>query len=344
MSPVEGSKPDQNLVTSFVAMAGGLEARSTSDQSGSETNPVGTTPSRVTNTPTTSTAGPEGNTTTVRATVESTPVNEFSDLARILSCAFPTEFPFGVDCEDLVSSGSILKRVLKRLTRVYDGRVAHNYVLLMYVANVIYRHQSLGSTNARVDSESAAEVVDIVNHPDWKARAEIIANNPTGPEAQALVKQIAPLVKLAGKKVPWSPLERLSASYHIYAMYHVFGAPAFFVTFSPKILTNQLMLRFGEMQSPEGDTIDLTLPKHLQHRVKLLTSNTIAQARAYELMLNAVLSVLFGIQPESRSHKTHEPKAGLFGMPTSYYGVTECQARNALHAHFVIWYVPCTQR
>ena len=337
MSPVEGSKPDENLVTSFVAMAGGLEARSTSDQSGSETNAVETTSSRVTNTPTTSTAGPEGNTTTVRSTVESTPVNEFSDLARILSCAFPTEFPFGVDCEDLGSTGSILKRVLKRLTRVYDGRVAHNYVLLMYVANIQYRHESLASTNARVDTESAAEVVDIVNHPGWKARAEIVANNPTGPEAQALVKQIAPLVKLAGKKVPWSPLERLSASYHIYAMYHVFGAPAFFVTFSPKILTNQLMLRFGEMQSPEGGTIDLTLPKHLQHRVKLLTSNTIAQARAYELMLNAVLSVLFGIQPESRSHKTHMPKAGLFGTPTSYYGVTECQARNALHAHFVIW-------
>ena len=176
MSPVEGSKPDENLVTSFVAMAGGLEARSTSDQSGSETNAVETTSSRVTNTPTTSTAGPEGNTTTVRSTVESTPVNEFSDLARILSCAFPTEFPFGVDCEDLGSTGSILKRVLKRLTRVYDGRVAHNYVLLMYVANIQYRHESLASTNARVDTESAAEVVDIVNHTylGWDQRGSVI--------------------------------------------------------------------------------------------------------------------------------------------------------------------------
>ena len=338
MSPVEGSKPDENLVTSFVAMAGGLEERLASDQSGSETNTVRTTSRQVTNTSTTtSSAGPEGNTTTVRATVERTPINEFSDLARILSNAFPMEFPFGVDREDLGSSSSILKRVLKRLTRVYDGRVAHNYVLLMYLANVQYRHASLASTTARVDADSAGEVVDIVNHPDWKARAEAVAKNPTGPEAQALVKQIAPLVKLAGKKVPWSPLERLSASYHIYAMYHVFGAPAFFVTFSPKILTNQLMLRFGEMQRSEDDTIDLDLPEHLQHRVKLLTSNTIAQARAYELMLDAVLSVLFGIQPESRSHKTHMPKPGLFGTPTAYYGVTECQARNALHAHFVVW-------
>ena len=246
------------------------------------------------------------------------------------------EFPFGVTSEELGSTGTVLKRILRRLTRVYDGRVAHNYVLLMYVANLVYRHASLAATSARVNMESSAAVVEIVNHPEWRERSEIVSNNPTGPEAKALIKQIAPLIRLAGKRVPWSPMERLSASYHIYALYHVFGAPAFFVTFSPKVLTNQLMLTFGEMQSPDKG-VDLTLPKNLQHRVQLLTSNTIAQARAYELMLDAVLTVLFGIKPESKSHKTHMPRPGLFGIPTAYYGVTECQARNALHAHFVIW-------
>ena len=149
MSPVEGSKPDENLVTSFVAMAGGLP-----DQSADETNTTGNRVS-TTGTESTSTVGPEGNTTTVRATVESTPINEFSNLARILSCAFPMEFPFGVDPEDLGCTGTILKRVLKRLTRVYDGRVTHNYVLLMYVANLVYRHASLAATSARVDMDSS---------------------------------------------------------------------------------------------------------------------------------------------------------------------------------------------
>ena len=354
MSPTEVSNPDTNLVTSFVAMAEGVSARSGQqlrDRVNSTTvtgstvrvstevttagSEVGTTQTRE-NTITPSTTPVEANTTTVRATVESTPINEFSDLARILSNAFPMEFPFGVTPEELGSTGSMLKRVLRRLTRVYDGRVAHNYMLLMYVANLVYRHASLAATSARVDQESSAEVVNIVNHPEWRERAEIVANNPNGPEAKKLIKQISPLVRLAGKKVPWSPMERLSASYHIYSLYHIFGAPAFFITFSPKTLTNQIMLRFGVMQSPDV-TVDLKLSKHLQHRVKLLTSNTIAQARAYELILDSVLSVLFGIQPDSRSHKTHMPKAGLFGIPTAYYGVTEVQSRNALHAHFVIW-------
>ena len=156
MSPTEVSNPDTNLVTSFVAMAEGVSARSGQqlrDRVNSTTvtgstvrvstevttagREVGTTQTRE-NTITPSTTPVEANTTTVRATVESTPINEFSDLARILSNAFPMEFPFGVTPEELGSTGSMLKRVLRRLTRVYDGRVAHNYMLLMYVTNLVH--------------------------------------------------------------------------------------------------------------------------------------------------------------------------------------------------------------
>ena len=335
MSTEQMSDPDRNLATSFVALAEGVQPQTNvgnpseradlTDRTGRESSAVNSSPD-----------GDDTDTDTVRATVESTPINEFTHLANILSYAFPIEFPFGVTAKELGSTGTVLKRVLRRLTRVYDGRVAHNYILLMYVANLVYRHAALAATSARVDMESSGAVVDIVNHPNWQERANIVSNNPTGPEAKQLIKEIAPLVRLAGKKVPWSPIERLSASYHIYSLYHVFGAPSFFVTFSPKVLTNQLMLKFGEMQHPDK-TIDFTLPEHLQHRVQLLATNTIAQARAYELMLDAVLTILFGIKSEFKSRRTHMPKPGLFGVPTAYYGVTEVQARNALHAHFVVW-------
>ena len=261
MSTAQMSDPDRNLVTSFVALAEGDKPRSnvgSPSESVDSTGHTGREPS-VGITPDDS---DDVDIETVRATVESTPINEFTHLAKILSYAFPIEFPFGVTPKELGSTGTVLKRVLRRLTRVYDGRVAHNYILLMYVANLVYRHAALAATSARVDMESSGAVVDIVNHPDWQERANIVSNNPTGPEAKQLIKQIAPLVRLAGKKVPWSPIERLSASYHIYSLYHVFGAPSFFVTFSPKVLTNQLMLKFGEMQNPDK-TIDFTLPEHL---------------------------------------------------------------------------------
>ena len=142
------------------------------------------------------------------------------------------------------------------------------------MANLVYRHAGLASTSARVDNDCSDEVIRIINDPDWKERSQTVMSNPTGPEAKKLIKEISPLVRLAGKRVPWSPMERLTASHHIYALYHTFGAPAYFITFAPKTLTNQLMLTFGEMQNPEENHVSLTLPQHLQRRVQLLTSNT----------------------------------------------------------------------
>ena len=206
MSTDQTSDPDRNLATAFVALAEGVKPRTDVGIPSERVDSTGHT-GREPGVDITPDDSDDVDTDTVRATVESTPINEFTHLAKILSYAFPIEFPFGVTPKELGSTGTVLKRVLRRLTRVYDGRVAHNYILLMYVANLVYRHAALAATSARVDMESSGAVVDIVNHPDWQERATIVSNNPTGPEAKQLIKQIAPLVRLAGKKVPWSPIE-----------------------------------------------------------------------------------------------------------------------------------------
>ena len=278
-------------------------------------------------------------TKTVKSILENDPINEFTHMPQILSGAFPHEFPFGVSQDDLGGPASLKKRVLRRLTRVYDGRVSHNYHLLVYLGNMILRHKSVGATSARVEVDCSQPLVNYLNQPDFDATSKAIAKNPDGDEARALVKKVAPWVRLAGRKVPFSPMERLSSAYHLYAMYHHLGLSSFFITLAPKTLTNQLMLRFGTFQddTQKESYEELDLPEHLQSRVKLLTSNTIAQARAYEVIVTAVCSVLFGIKPDSDCRKTHKPQPGLFGTATAYYGVTECQSRNALHAHFVVW-------
>lgn len=81
--------------------------------------------------------------------------------------------------------------------------------------------------------------------------------------------------------------------------------------------------------------IDLELVVKL--RVKLLTSNTVAQARAYALLVEAVCTVLIGLRPIHTARKQHKPVRGLFGLASAFYGVTEVQSRNALHAHMVLW-------
>ena len=136
----------------------------------------------------------------------------------------------------------------------------------MYLCNAFSRHRSQSNVTARVRKDSAAQLVELTNAEQFQHDSVIAEKDPESEEAKELVKQISPLVQLAGGKVPWSPLERLSATHHMYALYHTFGPPAFFVTFAPKTLTNELVLTFGLMQRDPNDTIDLQLPENMQHR------------------------------------------------------------------------------
>ena len=92
MSTEKMSDPDRNLTTSFVALAEGVQPppdvgnpsvrADLTDRTGRESSAVNSSPD-----------SDDGDTDTVRATVESTPINEFIHLAKFLSYAFPIEFP-----------------------------------------------------------------------------------------------------------------------------------------------------------------------------------------------------------------------------------------------------------
>ena len=317
---------DRNLAIAFVALAAGEKGPNAVSDADVDTNDEAHLA--------------DSDTKTVKTIVENDPINEFTHMPQILSGAFPHEFPFGVSLTDLGGPASLKKRVLRRMTRLYDGRVSHNYHLLVYLGDMILRHKSIAATSAKVELDCAQPLVNMINRPEWEKQASEIVKNPDGEVARDVVKKMSQWVRLAGRKVPWSPMERLSAGYQLYALFHHLGSASHFITLAPKTLTNQLMLRFGTFQDRTRDCdeyADLDLPEHLQNRVKLLTSNTIAQARAYEVILTAVCTVLFGIKPESDCKKTHKPVPGLFGTVTAYFGVTECQSRNALHAHFELW-------
>ena len=98
-----------------------------------------------------------------------------------------------------------------------------------------------------------------------------------------------------------------------------------------------LVTRFAQMQSGKLEQVDLKLPENLQKRVALLTSNTVAQARAYALIVRLVAEVLFGIPATHTVRKSHKPVRGLFGVANAFYCVHEVQSRNALHGHMILW-------
>lgn len=92
-----------------------------------------------------------------------TPMNEFTDFPVMLSGAFPTEFPLGVTADDLGGNGPLKNGVLQRLLKFYDGRVAKNHVLHLWLTNMKMRHRALASTSAYAKKESQERLIHEVN-------------------------------------------------------------------------------------------------------------------------------------------------------------------------------------
>ena len=184
---------DKNLALAFVAMAAG--ERCPLSVKDTDTTDVSVESS------TSNAADEDSLTKRVNNVIGNDPINEFTHMPQILSGAFPHEFPFGVCAADLGGPASLKKRVMRRLTRLYDGRVSHNYHLLIYLGNMLLRHSSCAATSARVELEYSDRVLAVANDPGWDDRASNIIANPDGEEAKKLGKEIAPWVRLAGCKV-----------------------------------------------------------------------------------------------------------------------------------------------
>ena len=173
----------------------------------------------------------------------SEPINEFTGFCGMLSKGFPWEFPLGVTEVDLNGAGPLKNGVLQRLLKFYDGRIGKNQVLHLWLTNIKMRHRALGSMSAYAKKRSQEELVREMNSQQFDVDCAIASKDSSSPEAKELVRRLGPLIKLAGSHVPWGPLERLSAVHHLYALYHTFGPPSFFITFAPKTLNNDIVLR-----------------------------------------------------------------------------------------------------
>ena len=86
-------------------------------------------------------------TRTTMIEVEAKPICEFTEFSKMLSGGFPAEFPLGVEPEDLGGPGPMKKAQLHRMLKFYDGRVAKNPVLLLWLTNMRMRHKAIGATS-----------------------------------------------------------------------------------------------------------------------------------------------------------------------------------------------------
>ena len=123
--------------------------------------------------------------------------------------------------------------------------------------------------------------------------------------------------------VPGSITQKKYMRNEIWSLISYFGAPSWFITFSPADNMHPISLYFADTQetfSPELRTED--------ERYKLISENPVAGARFFHFMVEMFIKHVLGVE---------QKHPGLYGQTSAYYGTVEQQGRLTLHLHLLLW-------
>jgi Helitron helicase-like domain at N-terminus/PIF1-like helicase len=101
------------------------------------------------------------------------------------------------------------------------------------------------------------------------------------------------------------------------------GAPSWYITFAPADIKHPLCIYFASRNGEVRERIGLP-----ELNVKLVTSNPVASARFFDVMVKSFLKHVVREDGE---------QDGLFGRTSGYYGSVEQQGRLTLHLHLLLW-------
>jgi hypothetical protein len=111
-----------------------------------------------------------------------------------------------------------------------------------------------------------------------------------------------------------------------------YGTPKFFVTINPDDARHPLV--FGLYTENEGrvsfeEPNEADFASYLQQRFKMISEDPVLQAEFFDIIMRAVLDVVFGFGAEDN--------VGILGEVAAHYFVLEAQGKGTLHAHGMVW-------
>jgi Helitron helicase-like domain at N-terminus len=123
--------------------------------------------------------------------------------------------------------------------------------------------------------------------------------------------------------VPGSITQKKYMRNEIWSLISYFGAPSWFITFSPADNMHPISLYFADTQerfSPE------LRPENEHYR--LIAENPVAGARFFHFIVEMFVKHVLGV---NQNHP------GLYGKTAAYYAAVEQQGRLTLHLHMLLW-------
>ena len=159
------------------------------------------------------------------------PVNEIEDTERLISCCFPHLFLLG---------GATFKQITLQdaqyLMRFHDSRFSQCPQFLYYLHNRLQRHAAniqVKKMCVQGTDEQRAKFLWKINSAPFKEKLVRAMNNPQGPEAPAILREVQPHLRVGSSTIPNGQLQSEKVLSELRALVHYMGLPGLFVTVAP---------------------------------------------------------------------------------------------------------------
>jgi len=290
----------------------------------------------------------------------SSALNTLNNFNFILTGSNPDTFLFG---NAYKRNTDLMTSQIQHLLNQYTTHAACNTTLLFHLFNVRQRHQNINgvSSTLKGDKVSMNKFVSLFDNSKFKCQLTQAVANPEGDDAKIIIRSVLPLLRASGRNTSFGSMERQSGVSHMTAMTRKYGPASTFVTIAPDDISNLTGFRLtfrsinntsfpATMTKDDVDKIrqgsdiigegNVKLPTSYRNRVKAVINNPHASSKEYKKLIEQVFGILVNIPVSYQQRKSYDYRergSGLFGEILAFYGVTETQARGALHLHAILY-------
>ena len=142
-------------------------------------------------------------------------------------------------------------------------------------------------------------------------------------EEEQLCFQVLKDLDHIGGQVKGSVTSKKYMRNEIWSLISYFGAPSWFITFSPADSKHPICLYFADTKEKFSPVL-----REDNERFRLVAKNPVASARFFHFMCEMFIKHVLGV---GQKH------SGIYGNTDAYYGTVEQQGRLTLHLHLLLW-------
>ena len=282
--------------------------------------------------------------------------NEFENFSKITTHTFPDLFPIplkDIESHPLKFTSASVRR---HLLDFYDSRFSDK-TFIFWMFGILTRHKSVYETCAffKRNTDARRKYEKMVNDPDLEAKLERAIKNENSKTAKKLNEKFSGLLRIVGGRTPWSSLERRASLGQLKALCGFFGLPSIFITIAPCIADSEIAISLCNNLRCEYRMKEST---H-EERSRWTAANPVASAKAFRLIIDAVVHTFIGIPTGNLRRATFtdvgngsvnndtllaetfenhlRSRRGFLGVSQAFFGIFEPQGRAALHIHALVW-------